>query len=179
MINLAKEITVSIYPSYPGSPIDNMYADGKNKTSFRKATRVNNTFGSDPVPEYTYYSPASNLYNAGSVEPPVEIEEDVRIIRLLPNPVGNESINESVTIKNFSTYTISLISWQLKDGENTTLSLSSITSLEPGQEKTILRNGASLAMANNGDKIGLYNNKGTLIDEVDYGTTTLGVKIDF
>ncbi len=179
MVNLALDITESTYPSYPGSPIDNMYVDGKNKTSFTKAVRVSNTFGSDHTPVYAMYSPASNLYNSEVVVEPVTPESDVRIIRLLPNPVGDESINESATIKNFSDATVSLAGWMLKDDENTTLPLDVLVDIAPDEEKTIQRNGASLAMANSGDVVMLVDADDNIVHQVEYTSTTSGEEIVF
>lgn len=50
MKNLTLNITESTYPTYPGSPIDNIYVDGVFLDSFSDAKTANETFGSDHLP---------------------------------------------------------------------------------------------------------------------------------
>jgi endonuclease/exonuclease/phosphatase family metal-dependent hydrolase len=56
MKNLALHITDSTYPSYPGSPIDNIYLDGASLNKFSNATKSSEAFGSDHVPVWTVFT---------------------------------------------------------------------------------------------------------------------------
>ena len=55
MKNLTITITETTYPDYPGSPIDNIYVDGKHKSRFSNASKETDTFGSDHLPVWTIY----------------------------------------------------------------------------------------------------------------------------
>ncbi|MDA7946088.1 MAG: endonuclease [Hyphomicrobiaceae bacterium] len=49
MKNLAASITTSTFPSFPGTPIDNIYVHGPNAERFLSAVKSAQTFGSDHV----------------------------------------------------------------------------------------------------------------------------------
>jgi endonuclease/exonuclease/phosphatase family metal-dependent hydrolase len=53
MKNLVLAITDSTYPSFPGSPIDNIYVAGAFKDKFSDAQKASDTFGSDHLPVWT------------------------------------------------------------------------------------------------------------------------------
>lgn len=53
MKNLTLSITTSTYPTYPGSPIDNIYVDGADKDKFSDAQTGTSTYGSDHLPVWT------------------------------------------------------------------------------------------------------------------------------
>ena len=57
------------------------------------------------------------------------------------------------------------------------MALDPLGNLAPDEEKTILRNGASLGMANSGDLIMLLNNEGQEVDRIEYSSTSDGVEI--
>ncbi|MEL6439118.1 MAG: DNA/RNA non-specific endonuclease [Cyanobacteria bacterium J06621_8] len=107
----------------------------------------------------------------------VNADSTVKIVELLPNPVGDESQLESVTIQNVSNQTVDLTGWSLKDKANKSWSLDSIGSLSPGQDIKILRAGQAMALNNGGDTIELLNSEGLMIDRVKYGRTAEGVPV--
>jgi hypothetical protein len=63
----------------------------------------------------------------------------LRIVALLPNPVGNEEVNESVTIEHTGDTTADLTGHLLRDAAGQTWDLSGI--LGPGESRTFLRKG--------------------------------------
>ena len=110
-------------------------------------------------------------------EPVSNTNSTVKITRLLPNPTGDESQLESVTIQNISDETIDLTGWILRDRANTNWSLDSIGNLDPGQDIEILRSGQTMALNNSGDTIELLNSDGLVVDTVSYSRTVEGVPI--
>src|SRR5262245_17459129 len=66
------------------------------------------------------------------------------------------------------TPTVSMAGWKLRDLSGKTWALDSIGTLQPGQQKSIKRNGQAMAMNNNGDTIELLNPSGLVIQTVTY-----------
>ncbi len=66
-------------------------------------------------------------------------EPRVRIVSLLPNPVGDESQNEAVTLRNEGTAAVSLNGWRLRDAAGRFWHLGG--TLDAGDEFTVRRNG--------------------------------------
>ena len=93
----------------------------------------------------------------------------VRITSLLPNPPGNENINEEVTIKNLGTQSVNMSRWKLRDKARRIWTLESLGILKPGEEKPIKRNGQPMALNNNGDTIDLIDPYGNVVQTVTYG----------
>jgi hypothetical protein len=91
----------------------------------------------------------------------------LRIVRLVPDPGGNDAQNESVTLANQGTQSINLSGWILKDltGNRWTLT----GTIGAGQEKTIKRLGQAMSLNNDGDTIGLFDPSGNQIQVVTYG----------
>jgi len=105
------------------------------------------------------------LCDAGPVAPGTA---QVRMTSLLPNPPGNDTLHEEVTLKNLGTQAVSLAGWTLRDQSGRTWTLNSLGTLQPGQEKTIKRNGQPMALNNQGDTIGLVNAGGQVVQSVTY-----------
>lgn len=93
---------------------------------------------------------------------------DVEIIRLLPNPSGDEQQNESITLKNFGSSPVSLIGWTVRDAVGNTWDLSSLGSVSAGDEVIILRSGQSMALNNSGDTVDLIDDQGEVLHTVEY-----------
>jgi len=98
----------------------------------------------------------------------------LKITRLIPNPPGNDSLHEEVTLKNFSTDPISLIDWTLRDLAGRTWFLDELGTIQPQEEKTIRRNGQHMALNNTGDSVDLIDPTGAVIDRVTYPSVTQG-----
>lgn len=96
------------------------------------------------------------------------------ITELLPNPQGNDNQKETATIKNVSQQAVNLNGWKLRDLKGKTWSLSSLGVIQPGQEKTITRNGQPMSLNNDGDTIELLDTNGKAVDTVTYGPVDEG-----
>ncbi len=55
MRNLTKKIKETTFPSFPGTPIDNIYVYGQEKDEFEDAVKSSSTYGSDHCPVITRY----------------------------------------------------------------------------------------------------------------------------
>jgi endonuclease/exonuclease/phosphatase family metal-dependent hydrolase len=91
----------------------------------------------------------------------------LRIVALLPNPAGDETVNESVTLKNTGTATVNLDGWTLRDAVGRTWQLAG--TLAAGQQTVVKRNGQPMALNNGGDTIDLIDHAGCVSQTVTYG----------
>ncbi len=98
----------------------------------------------------------------------------VRIASLLPNPSGDERINEYVVLRNDGTHAVDLAGWTLKDRSAKTWALDEWGILLPGRELTILRNGQAMSLNNGGDTIVLLDSAGNVWHTVVYGRVAEG-----
>ena len=92
----------------------------------------------------------------------------VRMTSLLPNPLGNDTRNEEVSLKNVGSQAVTMTGWKLRDLAGRTWNLDSLGPLQPGQEKTIKRNGQPMALDNRGDTIDLLDAAGNVVHSVTY-----------
>ena len=92
----------------------------------------------------------------------------VRMIRLLPNPDGNENHKESVTLKNGGTGAVEMAGWQLRDLAGRNWDLSGVGTIDSGQEVLVTRDGQPMAMNNGGDTIDLIDHTGAIVQTVTY-----------
>jgi hypothetical protein len=88
---------------------------------------------------------------------------------MVPNPKGDDSQLEEITLKNMSAQPVSLVGWHVRDLAGQTWTLDSLGTLQSNQEKTIRRNGQPMALNNNGDTIDLLNGIGQIVQTVTYG----------
>lgn len=97
---------------------------------------------------------------------PVEYSTAIRINELLPNPSGEESIDEFIELYNDSNESVDLAGWMLSDASTKEYTLSG--TIGGGQYKTIYRSDSSIALNNTADAAELYQPDGTLLDSVEY-----------
>src|SRR5262249_17504293 len=60
---------------------------------------------------------------------------------LLPDPPGDDTQNEEVTLRNVSLAAVSLQGWVLRDASGRIWTLAGLGTIQPGQSATIRRNG--------------------------------------
>ena len=90
----------------------------------------------------------------------------MKIVRLVPNPAGDETQDESVTIRNGTGNAIDLTGWTLRDRANRAWALSG--TLAAGAEATFRREGQAMALNNGGDRVELRDAMGVIKDSVTY-----------
>src|SRR5262249_4483566 len=98
----------------------------------------------------------------------------VRISDLLPNPTGDETQNEQVTLVNKGAAPADLHGWKLRDAANTSWILDSAGSIPAGASLAVRRDGQPMSMNNSGDTIELLDNHGTVLQTVTYGRVAEG-----
>ena len=92
----------------------------------------------------------------------------VLVLAALPNPVGEDRGNESVTLLNTTPAAVPLTGWQLSDAAGASHTLSG--SLAAGDTLRVTLTTA-VQLGNRGDTIRLTDEHGTVIDEVTYQAT--------
>jgi len=97
-----------------------------------------------------------------------------RIVQLLPDPPGLDEVGEEAVIENADDGPLDMANWKLRDLARTEWSLSALGILQPGEQKTIRRNGQPMAMNNDGDTIQLVDPSGKVVDSVTYGPVGRG-----
>ena len=101
----------------------------------------------------------------------------IRMVALLPNPVGDDLAGERITFRNVSGQDVSLEGWQVRDIAGNIWSLDALRSLAPGQTKALLRNGQPMALNNSGDRVELVAPDGTVVQLFDYGEVEPGEEL--
>jgi Lamin Tail Domain len=99
------------------------------------------------------------------------------IERLLPNPVGEDTLLEEVSLRNKGTQAVSLAGWTLTDRAGGTWNLSGHGAIQVGQSITVTRNGMSMSLNNAGDVIQLLDAAQAERDRFEYTSSVEGVSI--
>jgi endonuclease/exonuclease/phosphatase family metal-dependent hydrolase len=105
--------------------------------------------------------------------------DGTRILSLLPNPTGPDAGNEQITLKNFSSASITLTGWKLRDRAGNEFSLQG--SVAGNGERTITLPAGVLPLNNDGDQVSLSDENGILRHQVSYtaAQVSAGVVISF
>jgi endonuclease/exonuclease/phosphatase family metal-dependent hydrolase len=104
----------------------------------------------------------------------------VRILAAEPNPLGDETIRERVLLKNMSSESIDLAGWRIQDATGNCWTLDRDDSnqadgrLARGRTLAVRRRGRAMALSNGGDRIGLLDARGALIDSMHFGPAATG-----
>jgi endonuclease G, mitochondrial len=117
-------------------------------------------------------------------EPTSDVEgasgHKLKIVSVLPNPVGVDALSEAVTIRNDSNVAVDLSGYKLQDDDNTSWTLAGV--LQPGATRIFVASErlGSLKLANNGDVVKLVSiADGRIMHEVRYGKARSGETFTF
>jgi hypothetical protein len=91
---------------------------------------------------------------------------DVRIVAALVNPIARYDAGEKITIINTSASPIDLGGWTLADKQNRKQALHGV--IDPAGVRQVMIE-AGIRLSNKGDTIVLYDEKGSIADQVSYG----------
>jgi len=95
----------------------------------------------------------------------------VAINEVLPDPEGSDSEGEFIEIYNYEDTEVNLTDWYIGDvSDDYVLNVS----LDSEEFLVLWRNETGITLNNNGDEVRLYNDRGDLIDELIYGSSTEG-----
>lgn len=89
----------------------------------------------------------------------------IRILAVLPDPVGSDEEAESVTIANGNALEVSLDGWKLRDKANNTFNLSGTV---PASSTLSIRVRGNFSLNQNGDEVRLINPAGQVVHTVSY-----------
>ncbi len=101
----------------------------------------------------------------GPVIQPTPPTGSVRIVALLPNPVGQDAGSETVTLRNDSGNVVDLTNWTLRDRSGNAMPLGG--SIAPGATLEITA-ANRLSLNNDGDEIALLDGQSAERSKVDY-----------
>ena len=99
------------------------------------------------------------------------VEAGVFIMAVLPNPVGQDQGNETVTLGNSSDEDVNVATWQLVDDDGGAFSL---TGTIPTGGTLTVKLTASLQLGNNGDEVSLKNGDGDVVHTLEYTSAQNG-----
>lgn len=98
----------------------------------------------------------------------------LRIVQLVPDPLESDFVAEQITLRNTGLAAVSLVGWRVRDLAGNTWDLDGLGVLEPGQSRSLLRNGQAMSLNNGGDEIELVAPEGAVAQTVTYGKVTAG-----
>lgn len=102
----------------------------------------------------------------------------VRIVRLIPDPAGEDLINEQITLRNLGSAAVSLVGWQVRDLAGNAWLLDGLGQLVPGEAKTVMRSSQPMSLNNGGDEVELVAPDGTVAQAVSYNKVSSGQVIE-
>ena len=151
-------------------PLDGIAFDGSGQFVLLKITQSSTEQGDSEHHEMEDRLWTAPIWYEDWVVPPTPAA--IRIASLLPNPAGDETQNESVTLLNAGALPVNLTGWQLRDASGHIWALDG--QIGSGQRLPIVRSGRPMSLNNDGDVIELISASGILVDKVTYGRASEG-----
>ncbi len=112
-------------------------------------------------------------------DPPV-IPLGLRIVAVIPNPVGVDSEGEEVWLRNYGATARSLEGWKIEDDDGGAWKLTADDgTVEPGGTVRVIRNGRPMHLTNDGDTIMLVEPGVGQVDQRSYGDVSSGEIVYF
>lgn len=102
---------------------------------------------------------------------PEIIDNEVRILELIPNPPQQDAGREQFVIGNGTSLIVSLEGWSLQDDDGGTFNLDG--QLDPDSTRTFIL-GDTLVLNNNGDNLTLHDADGNIVQSISYGSVGPG-----
>ncbi len=96
---------------------------------------------------------------------------DLEIVKIVPNPAGNDSDGETIDVKNNSGKKVDLQDWKIATGSGEKIYSHPINEeifFSPGEAKTITREISKFSLNNKAGKVRLVSPDEKIIDEVEY-----------
>ena len=96
---------------------------------------------------------------------------NIEIVKIIPNPTGNDSESETIDVRNNSGKQINLAGWKIATGSGDKIfnhPISGEISADPNETKTITREFSKFSLNNKAGKVQLVMPDGKVIDEVTY-----------
>jgi hypothetical protein len=103
---------------------------------------------------------------------PEIVDNEVRILELVPNPSGLDAGKEKFVIGNGTSLTVSIEGWTIQDDDGGSFVLEG--ELEPDSSRTFVINDSSLRLSNDGDNLILQDADGAIVQTISYGSVGSG-----
>ena len=103
---------------------------------------------------------------------PEIVDNEVRILELIPNPSGRDAGKEQFIIGNGTSLTVSIEGWTLRDDDGGRFVLKG--QLDPNSSRTIVITDSSLILNNDGDNLTLDDADGATVQTISYGSVGPG-----
>lgn len=98
-------------------------------------------------------------------------DQSIFIMALMPNPMGQDENNETVTLANSTDVDVSIDQWRLEDDDNGVFTLSGTV---PAGGATAVRLNSSLQLGNSGDTVRLRKPSGEVVQTIGYSSASSG-----
>lgn len=92
----------------------------------------------------------------------------LRIVELVPDPVGSDQHCERIRLQNLGEVPIDLRGWRVRDASHATWALDLLGVLEPGRSALFWRDGRGMSLNNTGDTVELLDSHGQVLQTIRY-----------
>lgn len=106
---------------------------------------------------------------AGVAPPAVSAPAALRLVSLVPDPMGSDLLYESVTLKNVSPNSVGLGGWQLRDTAGSYWTFDPQLTIGADRTLAIVRARQPLSLNNGGDTVELLDPDGQVVQTFTYG----------
>lgn len=110
-------------------------------------------------------------------EPTIIMPTTLHFSTLYPNTLGDDALEEYVTLENFGVGTVDLLGWSLRDASGKTWTADGMYLVSANTTVTLPRTLTNITLNNSNETIELLAPNGTVIDSVSYTTTKKGVAL--
>lgn len=124
---------------------------------------VDDTLWTAPI----WFEPA-NFHDDGEVPTPF------RMTAMIPDPAGDDLMNEQITFRNNGAAPASSVGWQVRDLAGNIWVLDGLGQFSSHEEKALVRAGQPMALNNNGDRIELVAPGGKVVQTFSYDRAATG-----
>lgn len=152
-------------------PLEGVLADGPGQFVLLKVTQSSTEQGDEEHQESEDRLWTAPIWFEATAPLPLA-PPSIRIASLIPNAVGNEAQNETVTLANSGPAPINLNGWQLRDASENIWVING--TIGAGQELAVKRLGQLMSLNNDGDTVELIDPSGTVVDGGHYDHTAEG-----
>lgn len=128
------------------------------------ARATSSSFGSDHLGVYASIGAIENEDDGEDTEDIAVVIEEISIVNALPNPIGEDAGNETITISNNSGEVVDISGWMLRDLANNIYIFPPQTQLLEGENELVLIIN-TMPLNNSGDSILLLDSSGNIIGE--------------
>lgn len=154
--------------------LDGVLADGPGQFVMLRITQTSRQEGDEEHEETEDRAWTAPIWFEPTAPQPVAVPL-IKVVDLLPNPVGDDAVSEDVRLRNEGPAPVNLAGWQLRDLAGNVWILSG--TIGAGQIIPAVRNRQPMSLNNEGDVIEVVMPNGTVVDVVHYGQAVEGARM--